>query len=156
MTTSAGEKNKLPEISIKPIITASTSPRSSQSYRPHYSTHYKPLDTKALSLDESVLFKRLTDLKILTPNNSVEKNYENTFKLDRNYKFGNKTERGSLRSVLTEFDLGSRYTLNKLIQINNEADSLRLEFNHLANNGDFEVNIINYLHVFELNLGLEL
>ena len=146
MTTTAAEKNKLPQVSIKPILTTCSSPRSNQSYRPLYSTHYKPLESKALSLDETVLFKRLKDLKILTSNNSVpEQSYEKTFKLDRDYKFGNKSDRGSLRTVLTEFDLGSRFTLNNLIQLNNEADSVRFDYNHLANknlvNRDFEVKL---------------
>ena len=91
------------------------------------------IDKKQLSLDETALLRRLKDLKILSTTDSdksrTKQNYEKNFKLDRDYQFGSRNEKRNLRTVFTDIELDSRFKLSDLFQINNEANSVRIDLN---------------------------
>jgi len=89
------------------------------------------IQKKQLSLDERELLRRLKDLRILSDTDSdksrSQQNYEKNFKLDRDYQFGSRNEKRSLRTLFTDIELDSRFKLSDLFQINNEANSVRID-----------------------------
>jgi len=89
------------------------------------------IEKKQLSLDERELLRRLKDLRILSDTDSdksrSQQNYEKNFKLDRDYQFGSRNEKRSLRTLFTDIELDSRFKLSELFQINNEASSVRID-----------------------------